>query len=92
MSHPLQAPSGADFRASLGALMGHRDADRFLAAALTDIERPGAAVETLTPDELLTLCRSAARRPGLASVIARSFIIRLRSFTELSTRPESHDG
>jgi len=87
-SHGLDEPTADDFLTSLSMVLPAADINAMVQRACLDLELPTDRLTALAPDQLRALVEHLTQQRGLASIVARSFIIRLDSYTALADRTQ----
>jgi hypothetical protein len=82
MNDRQDQPTATDLRASLEEIVGAQEAKSAIARGMRELDTT-AALDELTPVQLLDLALALARQRGLVAVIGRSFAIRMRAFLQL---------
>jgi hypothetical protein len=84
--YELELPTAQDLVSALTGTLGEQECRSVLGVAMRELDGTRPAIDELLPTQLLDLCVALSRQRGLGAVIGRSFVIRLRSYMELSTK------
>ena len=89
-SHGLAQPTHEELRFSLGQVMSEPEVEATLSGAQRELRLSAMSFGELSDQQLLALTELLTRQRGLASIIARSFAIRLSSYEALNDSRRAH--
>ena len=88
-AYNLERPTASDLYVSLCDLVGQEDTTFAVNSALRQTQIRPEELEELESERLLQLAFALTRQRGLVSIVARSFVIRVQTFRELSRSAEA---